>query len=117
MLIECPSCERQISSNANPCPYCGETKIGELLIEKRRRHDEYAREYARDAPARAAAEAKKRSADKLTAGLLGGLNFGALLGVPIGLVVGLFFGTGSFFGTVFIFAVIGFSLHWLIGEF
>lgn len=55
-LIKCPSCEREISVNANPCPYCGEPNAGELGVEKVRNEIKYeiaaAEEWERGRPAR-----------------------------------------------------------------
>lgn len=40
-MIECLSCEREISERANPCPYCGEPNAGERSVAKQQSIRDY----------------------------------------------------------------------------
>jgi hypothetical protein len=65
VLVKCETCDREISWEADPCPWCGAPKAGQKAwdYEQRRRREEE-EDAKRRAPLLAAFKAKKEGEEK-----------------------------------------------------
>lgn len=100
-LIDCPSCEREISVNANPCPYCGEPNAGELGVARLRAEIEYENDPVRIAKElewnrQYSKEQSRKFNMAYSVGLVVGIGFCLLMGMSLlwACGVGVFLGIG-----------------------
>lgn len=100
-MIECPSCEREISEQANPCPYCGKPNAGELGVAKLQTEIEYKNDPVRIAKdiewgRQYRKEQNRKDIKVYSVSLVVGIGVCLLIGMPllwaigVGSVIGLF---------------------------